>query len=115
MQSNILKNTGAGAPWLAIHPVSQEDSVGVAALRSVVAHMKGQIEGTAGRGPFNGVMEQVAVPQSVTFGAATVGGMLGWWAKPTQARQGPRLFTCMAAGSTGERRRRSGTSSATSL
>ena len=47
MQSNILKNTGAGAPWLVIHPVSQEDSVGVAALRSVVAHMKGQIEGTA--------------------------------------------------------------------
>ena len=92
MQSNILKNTGAGAPWLVIHPVSQEDSVGVAALRSVVAHMKGQIEGTAGRGPFNGVMEQIAVPQSVTFGAATVGGMPGWWAKPTQARQGAAII-----------------------
>jgi hypothetical protein len=27
MQFNILKNTAAKAPWLVIHPLSQEDSV----------------------------------------------------------------------------------------
>ncbi len=62
MQSNLLKNTAAEAPWLVIHPLSQEDSIAVAALRSVVAPMKGKVEGTAGRGPFNDIMERVAVP-----------------------------------------------------
>ena len=52
MQSNVLKNTGAEAPWLVIHPLSQEDSVAVAALRSAVAPSKGKLERTAGRGPF---------------------------------------------------------------
>jgi hypothetical protein len=31
----------------------------VANLRSVVAPMKGKFEGTAGRGPFNHIMERV--------------------------------------------------------
>src|SRR6202790_137602 len=92
MQSNFLKNTGAEPPWLVIHPVSQEDSVGVAALRSVVAPMKGKIEGTAGRGPFNGIMERVAVPEGVTFEAASVGGISGWWAKPAKARRGAAII-----------------------
>ena len=58
MQSSFLKNAGAEAPWLEVHPLSQEDSVAVAALRSVVAPMKGKVEGTAGRGLFDGVMER---------------------------------------------------------
>jgi hypothetical protein len=45
MQSNFFKNTGAEARWLVIPPLSQEDSVAVAALRSVVAPMKGAFEG----------------------------------------------------------------------
>jgi hypothetical protein len=47
MQSSILKNTAAKATWLVIHPLSEEDSVAVAALRSVTAPMKGKFEGTA--------------------------------------------------------------------
>jgi monoterpene epsilon-lactone hydrolase len=88
MQSNFLQSTGAEAPWLVIHPVSQEDSTAVAALRSVVAPMKGKVEGTAGRGPFNDIMEQVAAPEGVAFEAASVGGISGWWAKPVKARRG---------------------------
>jgi hypothetical protein len=35
MQSNVLRDPAAGAPWLVIHPVREEDSVAVAGLRSV--------------------------------------------------------------------------------
>ena len=92
MQSSFLQNTAAEAPWLVIHPLSREDSVAVAVLRSVVAPMKGKIEGTAGRGPFNGIMERVAVPEGLTFEAATAGSVSGWWAKPTQARKGSAII-----------------------
>ena len=114
MRSNFVKNRGPEASWLVIHPLTQEDSTAVAALRSIVAPMKGKVEGTAGRGPFNDIMERVAVPEGVIFEAASVGGISGWWAKPAKVRRGPRLFTCTAAGSTGERPRRTGTSSARS-
>jgi epsilon-lactone hydrolase len=87
MQPNILKDLAAKAPWLEIHPLSEEDSVAAAALRSAVAPMKGKFEGTAGRGLFNEIMERVAVPAGVTFEAATVGGISGWWAKPPQGKK----------------------------
>jgi monoterpene epsilon-lactone hydrolase len=44
--------------------------------------MKGKFEGTAGRGLFNDIMERVAVPEGLSFEAATVGGIAGWWVKP---------------------------------
>lgn len=87
MQPDILKNRAATIPWSVMHPLNEGDSAAVSALRSVVAPMKGKLEGTAGRGPFNGIMEQVAVPEGVTFEAATIGGISGWWAKPTEARK----------------------------
>jgi epsilon-lactone hydrolase len=80
------------APWSLIHPLSEEDSAAVAALRSVVAPMKGKFAGTAGRGPFNDIMERVAVAEAVTFEAATVGGISGWWAKPANARKGATII-----------------------
>ena len=64
----------------------------VAVLRSVVAPVKGKFEGTAGRGPFNDIMEQVAVPERVTFEAAILGGTAGWWAKPAKARKGTAII-----------------------
>jgi epsilon-lactone hydrolase len=72
---------------MTIHPLSDEDAVAVAVLRAVVASMKGKLEGTAGRGPFDEIMERVAVPEGVTFEAATVGGIAGWWAKPARAQK----------------------------
>ena len=82
----------AKTPWLVTHPLSQEDAAAVAAMRPVVAPMKGVLEGTAGRIPFDGIMERVAVPGGVTFEAATVGGISGWWAMPTQARKGVAIL-----------------------
>jgi epsilon-lactone hydrolase len=92
MQPDILENRAVKTPWSVMHPLSQEDAAAVAAMRSVVAPMKGKFGGTAGRGPFNGIMERVAVPEGVTFEAATVGGISGWWAKPAQARKGVAIL-----------------------
>jgi acetyl esterase/lipase len=92
MQSNLLKNTFVEAPWLVVHPLTQEDSAAAAALRSVVPPMKGKVGGTAGRGPFNDIMERVAVPEGVTFEAASVGGISGWWAKPANTRRGAAII-----------------------
>jgi epsilon-lactone hydrolase len=92
MQANTLKDPAAKAPWSVIHPLSEEDSVAVAALRSVVAPLKGKFEGTAGRRLFNDIMERIAVSEGVTFEAATVGGIAGWWAKLARARTGAAII-----------------------
>jgi monoterpene epsilon-lactone hydrolase len=78
--------------WSVIHPVSEEDSVAVAALRSVVASMKGKFDGAAGRDRFDDIMERVSVPEGVTFEAATIGGVTGWWARPPRAQKGAALL-----------------------
>jgi acetyl esterase/lipase len=49
--------------------------------------MKGKLAGVAARVPFNGIMEHVASPDGVSFEPDTVGGISGWWARPTQARK----------------------------
>ena len=92
MQSNFVKNAGAEGSWLVTHPLTEEDSLAVATLRSFVAPMKGKVQGTAGRGPFNDIMERVAVPEDVTFEAATIGGIPGWWAKPAKALKGAAII-----------------------
>jgi monoterpene epsilon-lactone hydrolase len=79
-------------PWSVIHPLTQEDSVAAAALRSIVAPIKGKVEGTAGRSLFDDIMERVAVPAGVTFEASTVGGIAGWWAKPARAQKGAAVI-----------------------
>ena len=92
MQSNSPKDPAAKSPWLVTHPLSQEDSAAAAALRSVVAPMKGKAEGTAARGSFNDIMERVAVPEGVTFEAAIEGGIAGWWARPARTRAGAAIL-----------------------
>ncbi len=92
MQSNALHHTAARTTWSVIHPLREEDSTAVAALRKVVAPVKGKLEGIAGRGPFREIMERVAVPEDVTFEAATVGGICGWWAKPPKHREGAAII-----------------------
>jgi epsilon-lactone hydrolase len=91
MQPQMLGDTAAKAPWLVVHPLSQEDSGPATALRAGVAAVKGKLEGTAGRGPFDAIMEQVPVPAGVTFEADTIGGISGWWAKPARSRKGAAI------------------------
>src|SRR5438445_3421766 len=82
----------AKPPWLTVHPLSPEDALGATALRASVAAFKGKLAGTAARGPFDAVMERVAAPAGVTFVADTVGGISGWWAKPTRPRNGAAIL-----------------------
>src|SRR6266568_336585 len=82
----------AKPPWLAVHPLSQEDSLVATALRAGVAAVKGKLAGTAARGPFDDIMERVAAPTDVTFEADTVGGISGWWAKPARPRKGAAII-----------------------
>src|SRR5712692_3739005 len=82
----------AKPPWLAVHPLSQEDSLVATALRASVAAVKGKLAGTAARGPFDDVMERVAAPTGVTFEADTVGGISGLWAKPARPRKGAAII-----------------------
>src|SRR5207244_11459170 len=82
----------AKPPWLAVHPLSPEDALGATALRASVAAFKGKLAGTAARGPFDAVMEQVAAPTDVTFEADTVGGIAGLWAKPARPRTGAAII-----------------------
>ena len=84
--------TAATMPWLTVHPVSQKDSVAAAGLRAAVAPVKGKLAGPAARGPFDDVMQRVASPTDVTFVADTVGGISGWWAKPTQRQKGAAIL-----------------------
>jgi hypothetical protein len=63
MEAEIRENPAIEKSWSVIHPLSREDSAAMAALRSEVMGMKGKLEGTAARGPFNGIMERVAAPR----------------------------------------------------
>jgi acetyl esterase/lipase len=92
MQTQMLGETAAKAPWLAVHPLGQEDSFAATVLRASVAAVKGKLQGTAARGPFDDIMERVAVPVGVTFEADTVGGISGLWAKPTRPRKGAAII-----------------------
>jgi epsilon-lactone hydrolase len=74
------------APWSAIHPITAEDKVAMLALRAMVEPLKGKLQGTAARAPFDAIMERVAAPKGVSFEADTVAAIPGWWCRPSQAK-----------------------------
>jgi len=92
MQPQMLADADVRAPWLTVHPVTQQDSVAASALRGAVAGFKGKLSGAAARGPFDDVMERVTAPTDVTFEADTVGGISGFWAKPARSRKGAAII-----------------------
>ena len=92
MQPQMLADAAVKAPWLTVHPVSQQDSVAANSLRGAVAAFKGKLTGAAARGPFDDVMERVPAPTDVTFEADTVGGISGWWARPARSQKGAAIL-----------------------
>jgi epsilon-lactone hydrolase len=92
MPPQMLADTTAQPSWLAVHPVSQQDSLAATALRGAVAAFKGKLTGTAARGPFDDVMERVVSPAGVTFETDTVGGISGLWAKPARRKKGAAII-----------------------
>ena len=81
---NTLLSQNA-VPWSATHPTTAEGKVAMAALRAMVEPLKGKLQGTAARPPFDAIMERVPAPKGVNFEADTVGGILGWWCRPSHA------------------------------
>jgi acetyl esterase/lipase len=62
-------------------------------MRAIAEPYKGQLQGTAARGPFDEIMEHVAAPSDVTYEPDTIGGVSGWWARPTnKTPQGTILY-----------------------
>jgi monoterpene epsilon-lactone hydrolase len=72
--------------WSQFHPLSAADSPVLAQMRAMVEPFKGKLEGTAARGPFEGIMNSVPPPDRVTYRPDTVGGVPGWWCRPDGAR-----------------------------
>ena len=83
MQSQTPANPTTATPWSVIHPISPADKAAVAAIRAIVEPQKGRLQGIAARGPFDEIMGHVAAPSDVTFEPDTIGGVSGWWARPT--------------------------------
>jgi epsilon-lactone hydrolase len=92
MRTEIHENPTMKKSWSVVHPLSPEDSVTMTTLRAAVAAMKGKLEGTAARAPFNAIMEHVPAPDGVSFKADTVGGIAGCWAMPAQAGKGVAIL-----------------------
>jgi len=84
--------TIAKPSWLTVHPLSEADAPAAAGLRAAVAPFKGKLGGAAARGPFDDVMERVPAPGGLTFEADTVGGIPGFWAKPTRSHKGAAII-----------------------
>jgi epsilon-lactone hydrolase len=73
---------------MVFHSIGAADKTTMAAMRAIVEPHKGSLLGTSARAPFDAITEHVAVPESVSFEAGTVGGIPGWWSRPQAAQPG---------------------------
>jgi acetyl esterase/lipase len=72
--------------WSTLHALTPEDAATIGAMRKVLEPHKGQMRGTAARKPFDEIMLHTPAPEGVTYEADTVGGVKGWWCRPSGAR-----------------------------
>ena len=78
--------TTAGASWSVSHATSPADRAVVAAARAMVEPMKGLMRGTAARQPFDEIMGHVVAPGDVAYEEDTIGGVPGWWCRPSNKK-----------------------------
>jgi len=64
------------------HSLHELDRVVMFDMRKMVASMKGSVTGPEARKPFDQLMEMTPAASGVTYEAATVGGVAGWWCRP---------------------------------
>ncbi|MBZ9994914.1 alpha/beta hydrolase [Mesorhizobium sp. BH1-1-4] len=76
----------------AFHPITPEDKIAIAGLRTLVEPNKGKMQGIAAREIFDAIISHVVAPEDVTFRPGTVGGIAGWWCQPSDARPGQALL-----------------------
>jgi acetyl esterase/lipase len=70
------------------HPATSKDKAAMAALRALVEPHKGRLSGAAARGPYDEIMNRVAVTESVSYEEGEIAGVPGWWCRPEGAREG---------------------------
>ena len=83
MQTPIPATPATSPPWTVTRPISPADKATVSATRAIVEPQKGLLRGIAARGPFDEIMGHVAAPADVAYEPDTIGGVSGWWARPT--------------------------------
>jgi monoterpene epsilon-lactone hydrolase len=86
MQTRTPETPAATTSWSVTHQISAADKAAVAATRAIVEPGKGLLRGVAARQPFDEIMGHVAPPADVAYEADTIGGVSGWWARPTNRR-----------------------------
>ena len=61
------------------------DREAMAKMRLMLEGLKGTVAGPEAREPFDHMMENVPAASGVTYEAAEVGGVPGWWCQPVNA------------------------------
>lgn len=77
---------------MTIHPLSPEDAPAVAAMRQAASAHKGEKLGPEARPMFDAMFAATPAAADVRVEAATVGGIAGFWLRPTNARPGARIL-----------------------
>jgi acetyl esterase/lipase len=70
------------------HPEHLVDRLAMAAVRLTLRSAKGNVNGPGARQAFDETMEQVPAASGVTYDAAIIGGVSGWWCRPEDAVKG---------------------------
>jgi hypothetical protein len=68
------------------------DRAAMLAMRTMIALQPKADLGPAGRAAFDELMEKTPSAEGVTYEAATVGGVPGWWCRPAAADVGPAIL-----------------------
>jgi len=74
------------------HPEHLRDRAAMLLMRTVIALQPKVDLGPAGRAAFDDLMEKTPAAEGVTYDAATVGGVPGWWCRPADADAGPVIL-----------------------
>jgi len=74
------------------HPEHLLDRATMVAMRLMLRSAKGTVSGPDGRKTFDEMMEKVPAALGVTYEAATIGGMSGWWCRPADAVKGAAIL-----------------------
>src|ERR1700679_4357227 len=74
------------------HPATEHDKTAMAEMRAIVEPHKGQMQGTAARAAFDGIMSRVLAPVGVAFHEDTIGGISGWWCRPSAPQPGQAIL-----------------------
>jgi monoterpene epsilon-lactone hydrolase len=74
------------------HSEHLADRAAMLAMRTMIALQPKADLGPAGRAAFDELMEETPSAEGVTYEAATVGGVPGWWCRPAAADVGPAIL-----------------------